>query len=338
MAITVVAPPSIASPVRIPGHLTPSTPGDSWVVCYQRTDRSGAVNTVMRTSLRTTEQAQRAVANALVGDVVLWILPAEFHERVGSRLTCANLADRVTMVLLNDSTTIHNVLMDSLPNLPAAQIIDLIAATGTSALEPNTLIQTLARDDSGAAKSPVLKLRLLDDRLDLDRAFILALLSSEPWQRNIAIMSHVTDGESAGKYIRDRPHAMFADAGVGVCALCIPREDLADGEVWAPVGVAGLVKRDEFGGVLDIGFALLPEAMGRGLAVTASALFAEFACFLLGEKEIAAVTRKSNEAALRVLQAVGFPPTPTWEAEAWGCAQCFYRVPLDEMASRVRRF
>ena len=74
----------------------------------------------------------------------------------------------------------------------------------------------------------------------------------------------------------------------------------------APAGEVGLSSFDELHGAAEIGFWLLPEFRGRGLAGSAVALVARWATEVVGVRLLHARTHADNGAAQGVLHAAGF--------------------------------
>jgi RimJ/RimL family protein N-acetyltransferase len=240
--------------------------------------------------------------------------------------TAITLAERgvlafVDVAPFDGADDVNRLVFDAATRLGArALCTTFLKARAAGQLTPCTLVLLL--DDSKVH----VELHLLDATSDAD--FILTLLSSDAWQRNIAVMTDVTDAAGASRYIRERPHKMFRDHQIGVWRMTVTGDH---GEAAEPVGVCGLVVRPEFEGVMDVGFALLPTATGRGLATIGAALAIEYGAFVLGQEELAATTRAANTAAQSVLRRVGFPAKATRESEGWGVLQYWYHVPTSSL-------
>jgi len=138
---------------------------------------------------------------------------------------------------------------------------------------------------------------LLREAADDDAPFVLALLNSAGFVANIGDRGVRTDAD-AKTYIAERIHGSYQAHGFGMWVV----EPL---ECGAPIGLAGLVKRDGLD-VPDVGYALLPQAWGQGVAQEAAAGVLTFARTALGIPRLAAVTTPENQASMAVLRKIGF--------------------------------
>lgn len=134
--------------------------------------------------------------------------------------------------------------------------------------------------------------RLTEDDAD----FVLRLVNEEAFRENIGEKNLHTP-EQAREFLRDGAWTCQPKAGYGQFLV----ESRATGE---PLGICGLLYREELG-VTDVGFALLPEARGRGYAVEAAAAAMEYARSRLAVTEIAALVAPGNQASIRVLEKLG---------------------------------
>ncbi len=132
-----------------------------------------------------------------------------------------------------------------------------------------------------------------------DAAFIMELLNDPDWIRNIGDRN-VRTLEDAKRYLENGPIKMMATAGH---SLMMVAEKRTDGE-GAPVGMCGLIKREGLDDV-DIGYAFLPVARGKGYAREAAAAVLKHGRQVLGIKRIVAITLPANTASVGVLQAIG---------------------------------
>lgn len=152
-----------------------------------------------------------------------------------------------------------------------------------------------------ASGAPVIVLET--ERLSLreveeaDWRFVLELLNSPGFLENIGDRGVRTEVE-ARDYIRDRMVGPYRDLGFGMW-LAVQRRDRR------PVGLAGLVKRDGLDEP-DLGYALIPDAWGRGYAQEAAAAVVAHALDNLGISRLAAITTPENFASMAVLRKVGF--------------------------------
>ena len=129
-----------------------------------------------------------------------------------------------------------------------------------------------------------------------DAAFVLALLTDAEFLRQIGDRG-VHDLASAERYIREGPQASHTRHGFGLDAI-----ELRDGRC---IGICGLLRRDTHPDV-ELGFALLPQARGRGYAREAAALVLREATGRLGLRRLVALTAPDNAPSIRILRALGF--------------------------------
>lgn len=131
-----------------------------------------------------------------------------------------------------------------------------------------------------------------------DAAFIHALLTDADFRANIGHrgVDTIADAERA---IAERYVPAYARDGFGMWAVV----DRASGEA---LGMAGLVKRPGLDHV-DIGYALLPAARGRGYALEAvRAVHAWGAA--QGIAPIVAIVSPDNIASIAILDRIGLVP------------------------------
>lgn len=138
-----------------------------------------------------------------------------------------------------------------------------------------------------------LVLREIDET---DAAFMLELLNSPGFIQGIADRG-VRTVEAARDYIAERVSASYRDNNFGMWGV-IPRGESE------PVGLAGLVKRDVLEHV-DIGYAFLERAWGKGYAREAAAAVLAYAREQLGLTTIVAITNPDNSASQKVLTRIG---------------------------------
>jgi RimJ/RimL family protein N-acetyltransferase len=158
------------------------------------------------------------------------------------------------------------------------------------------------------------EIQLTTERLNLrqldfdDAAFILDLVNQPSWLKYIGDRNiHTIDAAMA--YIQNGPMAMYQTHNMGL--LLVERK-----EDKAPLGLCGLITRDTLEHP-DIGFAFHPSAWGQGYAKEAAQRCVDHAFNTLGLKCILAITLPSNQASIRLLDAIGlkyekvisFPPS-----------------------------
>lgn len=129
-----------------------------------------------------------------------------------------------------------------------------------------------------------------------DDAFVLRLVNEPSWLRFIGDRG-VRTLEDARRYLDEGPTRGYARYGFGL--WCVTPRD-AD----APVGMCGLIRRDTLPDV-DLGFAFLPEAWGRGYARESAAAVLDHARDALGLRRVLAITVPENAASIRVLTRIG---------------------------------
>jgi RimJ/RimL family protein N-acetyltransferase len=143
------------------------------------------------------------------------------------------------------------------------------------------------------------------DRLNLrkltldDAGFIVQLVNSPGWlefigDRNIKTL------EAAEEYLTTGPVKSYQENGFGLWMV-----ELKSGE---PIGMCGLLKRDTLEHP-DIGFAFMPEYMGKGYAYEAAAATIAYAKEQLNLSEIAAITIPGNVRSIKLLEKIGMKCT-----------------------------
>ncbi|MCG8575210.1 MAG: GNAT family N-acetyltransferase [Flavobacteriales bacterium] len=130
-----------------------------------------------------------------------------------------------------------------------------------------------------------------------DYPFILELLNSPSWIRYIGNKNIKTKAE-AKKYILNGPVKSYEENDFGLYKLCL-KEDLT------PVGICGLVKRDELT-IPDLGYALLENFHGKRYAYEASEWVLNIECKKLKIKKILAIVSDNNKRSIQLLEGHGF--------------------------------
>ena len=129
-----------------------------------------------------------------------------------------------------------------------------------------------------------------------DAAFIHELLTDADFLSNIGDRG-VRTLEDAQRVIPERFEAAYAACGFGMFLV----ERTADGE---KLGMAGLVDRDGLDAI-DIGYAFLPSARGRGYAYEAARAVLDWAT-AKGIAPIVAIVSPGNARSVTVLEKLGF--------------------------------
>ena len=130
-----------------------------------------------------------------------------------------------------------------------------------------------------------------------DAEFILTLLNEPSFLRYIGDKK-VRNLDDARQYILNGPVASYERHGFGLCLVELR-------ESHAPIGMCGLLKRDELPDP-DIGFALLPDFWSKGFAFEASTAVLDDARERLKLERILAITSVDNHASIDLLQRLGF--------------------------------
>jgi RimJ/RimL family protein N-acetyltransferase len=130
-----------------------------------------------------------------------------------------------------------------------------------------------------------------------DAEFILTLLNEPSFLRYIGDKK-VRNLDGARQYILNGPVASYERHGFGLCLVELR-------ESHAPIGMCGLLKRDELPDP-DIGFALLPDFWSKGFAFEASTAVLDDARERLKLERILAITSVDNHASIDLLQRLGF--------------------------------
>jgi RimJ/RimL family protein N-acetyltransferase len=139
------------------------------------------------------------------------------------------------------------------------------------------------------------RLRLREMGID-DAPFILEVLTDPDFVANVGDRG-VHGLADARRYIVEGPGASYVKHGFGLYVV----ELLADN---TPIGMCGLLRRDSHPDV-EIGFAFLPRARGRGYALEAARATLSFAQRRLGIARIVALTKPHNRRSIRILESMG---------------------------------
>jgi len=140
-------------------------------------------------------------------------------------------------------------------------------------------------------------LRWFEPAFEPDQRFIIELVNDPDWIANIG-QRNVSTREQAEAFLREGPRGMCERLGFGLYLV----ERLVDG---APVGMCGLIKRDTLPDV-DIGYAFLPAARGRGFAREAARAVLEWGRERLQLTRLVAIVTPTNRPSLALLEELGF--------------------------------
>jgi len=129
-----------------------------------------------------------------------------------------------------------------------------------------------------------------------DTKFIIQLLNSEGWIKYIGDRNIKTE-EQAKEYLLNGPIKSYHENGFGLSLveLKITNE---------PIGMCGLIKREGLDHP-DIGFAFLPEFIGKGYAFEIAKEVMNFAREELKLSYVLAITIPTNETSIKLLGKIG---------------------------------
>ena len=150
---------------------------------------------------------------------------------------------------------------------------------------------------------------------DADAVFVLELLNSPGFIQNIADRGVRTE-EQARDYIAERIAASYAEHGFGMWAVVPKAQNI-------PVGMAGLVKREVLPHV-DVGYAFLERAWGKGYAEESARAVLAYAREKLGLSTVVAITTPANRPSQRVLEKIGLHYVDTIDLPGWDEPSAYY--------------
>ncbi len=129
-----------------------------------------------------------------------------------------------------------------------------------------------------------------------DESLLLAVWNDPAFVRNVGDRG-IRSMEQASEALTSGPLKLYSDYGYGPY-----RVSLAEGD--EPVGLCGLFKRDNLDDP-DIGFALLPDHRGKGLALEAAAAVAKHARDSLGLYRMTAIVSAGNASSIALIEKLG---------------------------------
>lgn len=162
-------------------------------------------------------------------------------------------------------------------------------------------------------ETPRLRLRTVTPD---DAAFYLELVNDPSWIANIG-QRNLHTVEAARAALEAGPMAQFREHGYSLYII----ERRSDG---APVGMAGLVRRDSLPGP-DIGYAVRPAHWGQGYAWEATAAIVRHAQHVLGLRTLYGITSQQNQASINLLNKLGLR------------YERFSRLPLEGKETNIYR-
>ena len=128
-----------------------------------------------------------------------------------------------------------------------------------------------------------------------DAKFIVTLVNTEGWLQFIGDRNIKTE-EAAVHYLQQGPMNSYQENGFGLSMV-----QTKDG---TPIGMCGILKRDHLEHP-DIGFAFLPEFMGKGYAFEIADATLTYAKTKLNFETVLAITLPANEKSIKLLKKIG---------------------------------
>jgi RimJ/RimL family protein N-acetyltransferase len=129
-----------------------------------------------------------------------------------------------------------------------------------------------------------------------DTDFIVRLLNTSGWIQYIGDRN-VKTKEQAETYLRNGAFKSYEVNGFGLSMVEIKKGNI-------PIGMSGILRRDELENP-DIGFAFLPEYMGKGYAQEISQAIMKYAKEVLKLEKILAITLPTNQPSIKLLEKIG---------------------------------
>lgn len=140
--------------------------------------------------------------------------------------------------------------------------------------------------------------RLQLTRLSYDHCEFIFELVNEPSFKQFIGDKEVHSLEDARRYLREGPIGSYEQHGYGLFLVSVRESAM-------PVGICGLVKREEFDDP-DLGFAFLKRFRRLGYASESARAVLEHGFDELGLRRIIAMADPDNEPSIRLLQTLGF--------------------------------
>lgn len=129
-----------------------------------------------------------------------------------------------------------------------------------------------------------------------DTPFIIELLNSPAWIKFIGDRNVKTE-EQAQAYLLNGPIKSYKDNGYGLSMVETAHDK-------TPIGMCGIINRADLEGP-DIGFAFLPEYIGKGYGYEIAAATLAYAMNILKIPSVFAVTLPNNTASIKLLEKIG---------------------------------
>ncbi len=156
--------------------------------------------------------------------------------------------------------------------------------------------------------------------------FIVQLLNSPGWLKYIGDRGVKTE-KDAKLYLQNGPLLSYEKYGFGLYLVGL----LETGE---PIGMCGLLKRDSLEHP-DLGFAFLPEFMGKGYAYEAANAVVVYAREHLRIKTLLAITMPENATSIKLLEKIGMKYSGVVKFPDSKDNLNLYKLELNEVVSNV---
>lgn len=129
-----------------------------------------------------------------------------------------------------------------------------------------------------------------------DAPFLLELVNTPAWLQFIGDRNVHTVEESEN-YLRNGNLKSYAEYGFGFYLVAIKETNEA-------IGMCGLVKRDSLEDV-DIGFAFMPDSIGKGYGYEAASATLDYALNVLKLGRIVAIVDPQNASSIALIKKIG---------------------------------
>lgn len=129
-----------------------------------------------------------------------------------------------------------------------------------------------------------------------DAPFLLELVNTPAWLQFIGDRN-VHTVEEAENYLRNGNLKSYAEHGFGFYLVAIKESNEA-------IGMCGLVKRDSLEDI-DIGFAFLPNSIGKGYGYEAASTTLDYALNVLKLGRIIAIVDPQNASSIALIKKIG---------------------------------
>lgn len=129
-----------------------------------------------------------------------------------------------------------------------------------------------------------------------DTDFVIHLVNTPGWLAYVGDRNIKTKTE-AETYLLKGPIESYAKNGFGLCLVALKGTQTA-------IGMCGIIRRNDLD-TPDIGFAFLPEYMGKGYAYESAKATLQHAHDVLKLPKISAITVAENNKSIRLIEKLG---------------------------------